>query len=84
MYDSINALKRGEAINYRGFFFKKAKGDLKAGDLFLAERNIGPLLLTAEKVVMAKCGCCIDFVVPTTSNYSYNGHECVKVEEVQQ
>lgn len=56
-------------------------GEIKPGDLFVAERNICPELLTAKKVDLE-----VDCVFPTHSSYAlydyyYLHNECVKVRE---
>lgn len=49
-------------------------GDIESGDLYIAERNTGPHLLTCK---YREGG----YVVPTTLAYPYNTCECVKVVE---
>lgn len=80
-YTNIRALARGEVIDLDGIRLKMSAGPIRKDDLYVAEHNTGPKLLTARKVVMAECGCCVDMIVPTTNDYPYDGHECVKVEE---
>lgn len=54
---------------------KKADGELQPGDLYVAERNTGPHLLTC-RAVDAKFGC----VYATTPAYPYSIGECVKAQ----
>ena len=78
-YLTLQALRRGEVVNLDGIKFVMDEGDLRPGDLYIAERNTGPKFLTVERVVMY--GDSIDYVVPTTNDYGYDGGECVKVKE---
>ena len=80
-YFTINALRRGEIVDLGGILVKKDEGEIKPGDIYVAERNTGPKLLTAREVVMAGCGCCISYIHPTTADYSFDGFESVKVCE---
>lgn len=52
------------------------EGRLEPGDLYVAERNQGPKLLTVQMVNWDH-----GFVIPTTNDYLYDIHECVKVKE---
>lgn len=101
-YKTIRALRRGEVIDIEGIKLKMMTGpdgqeeQIREGDIYVAERNQGPKLLTAKKLIMAKpcdCGDCenrhpgfnpttiIDFIIPTCDAYPYDGNECVKVCE---
>lgn len=85
-YKSIRALRKGEVLDLEGLKFRidlDAEGyekEIQAGDLYIAERNTGPQLLTAERIVKedSMCG---GYIIPTTNNYPYDLHECVKVVE---
>ncbi len=46
-YRTLNALRRGEVIDIEGIELKMDDGEIKPGDLYVAERNTGPKLLTA-------------------------------------
>lgn len=75
-YRTLNALRRGEVVNIAGISLRMDDGEIKPGDLYVAERNICPELLTAKKVDL-EIGC----VFPTCNAYAYDLHECVKVRE---
>jgi len=81
-YPTFNALLKGEEINFEGVKLKMdGDGKVRQGDLYVAERNTGPKLLTAREIVMSECGCCISYIIPTSSDYCFDGTECVKVCE---
>lgn len=80
-YRTIKALRAGEVIDLDGIKLIMDAGEIKPGDLYIAERNTGPKLLTAREIVMLECGCCVDYIHPTSPDYSFNGYECVKVRE---
>lgn len=80
-YATIRALAMAEIVDLDGIKLRKAEGRIQSGDLYVAERNTGPKLLTAKEVVMSECGCCINYVIPTTTDYCFDGGECVRVEE---
>lgn len=86
-YRTIRALRRGEVMDLGGIKFKMDVDDagkeqqIKAGDLYIAERNTGPHLLTAQEVVMSECGCHVSYIHSTCNAYSFDGGECVKVCE---
>jgi len=76
-YETLNKLRRGEVIDIEGIKLKMDDGDIKPGDLYVAERNSGPKLLTAKKVDL-QVGC----IFPTTWDaYAFDLYECVKVCE---
>jgi len=79
---TVAALKKGEIIDFEGIMLKMADGDIKTGDLYIGERNQGPKLLTAEKIVPSECGC-HGYIIPTGfDSYVYDfPAECVKVQE---
>lgn len=77
-YQTISALKAGEVINLDGLLLEKDDGAIQPGDLYVAERNQGPRLLTAERID-SHLGC----IFPTTAAYAYDIRECVKVRETQ-
>ena len=80
-YPTLRKLHAGETIDVDGLKLKMDDGEIKEGDLYVAERNTGPHFLTAQKVVMSECGCCVSYICPTTNHYSFDGGECVKVRE---
>ena len=98
-YKTLKKLLSGEIINLDGILLVRDEGEIKPGDLYVAERNTGPKLLTCLKVVLPheeegyfkspttwqeviSTAIAKGYVVPTTNNYSYDLHECVKVREV--
>lgn len=86
-YKAIRMLRSGQVLDLQGLRFRMdvdEKGEEKEilpGDLYIAERNTGPQLLTADKIVKEE-SFCGGYVIPTTLNYPYDLHECVKVIEV--
>lgn len=90
-YRTIRALRSGEVVDLGGIKFKMdvdddgEEGEIQKGDLYIAERNTGPELLEAEKVVGPGEGPngYGDWIQPTTMNYPYNTGECVKVVEAE-
>ena len=81
-YATLKKLLSGEVIDFEGIMLKRAEGEIKQGDLYIAERNTGPKLLTAREIVMAACGCCVSHIHPVDfPAYSFDGGECVKVCE---
>jgi hypothetical protein len=78
-YPTLKRLRAGEVIDLGGIKFRMAVGDLKSGDLYVAERNSGPRLLTLKKIEGDFIGA---LAIPTTPEYPYCVWECVKVEEV--
>ena len=76
-YKTLRALRSGEVVDLAGLRFKMIPGKLEPGDLYIAERNTGPQLLTVKKVAD------YDYIVfPTCNGYAFDLSECVKVEEV--
>lgn len=74
-YKTIRTLNSGEVIDLDGLRLRKRSGDLGPGDLYVAERNADPVLLTCARVHPE------GIVFPTTVDYPYDLHECVRVEE---
>ena len=80
-YRTIRALRRGEVVDLGGIKFKMDvdengdEGEIREGDLYIAERNTGPHLLTAK--VIDQRG----WIYPTCNGYAFNWGECVKVVE---
>ena len=58
------------------FNLQEIGGDIESGDLYIAERNTGPHLLTCKYRDVER-----GYIVPTTLAYLYNTCECVKVVE---
>ncbi len=75
-YQTIDALRQGKTIDIQGIKLQMDDGEIRPGDLYVAERNTGPHLLTAKKINL-EIGC----IFPTDDAYPYNLHECVKVRE---
>lgn len=75
MYETIAALRAGAVIWLEGIKFIKDEGVIGPGDLYIAERNTGPHLLTCRELGV---GC----VHPTTLDYAFDTSECVKVREM--
>lgn len=73
-YKTLRALHRGEAVEVEGMRFRKVEGAIGPGDMYIAERNTGPKLLWARTIENGA-------VFPTTNDYPFDLHECVKVEE---
>jgi hypothetical protein len=74
--ETIIALKNGDPVVLEGLVFVKDEGELQPGDLYIAERNTGPHLLTVKRVE-------IGAVFPTTPDYPFDIDECVKVQLVK-
>ncbi|GIU69039.1 MAG: hypothetical protein KatS3mg002_0275 [Candidatus Woesearchaeota archaeon] len=70
----IEKLKKGEVVDLNGLKVIQDEGPLQPGDIYVAERNTGPKLLTVKNVDNG-------IVIPTTPDYCYNIWECVKVKE---
>ena len=77
-YPTLKALREGETVELGGMKFRMAEGEIKPGDLYIAERNTAPKLLTAKEIVGDWLGA---YIIPTTPEYPYNVSESVKVEE---
>lgn len=83
-YETLKRLRAGEVVELDGRRFHKiGEGeDIQPGDLYIAERNTGPKLLTCHRNVGHGSGNLGSYyIVPTTINYSYDWDECVMVEE---
>jgi hypothetical protein len=79
-YESLHILNGGGILELDGLKLIKDQGEIKPGDLYIAERNTGPKLLIAKKIMGIGLG---GWIQPTELNaYSYDLHECVKVKEV--
>lgn len=74
--NTVARLKAGKIVEIEGIRFKQVEGELKPGDMYIAERNTGPKLLTVREV--NKEG---NWVEATTDDYSFDTWECVKVCE---
>ena len=69
-------LREGRVVSLDGVLVKIDNGPIQPGDLYVAERNTGPKLLTALRINHE-----LNCVVPTTQDYSFDTCECVKVQE---
>lgn len=84
MKDSLRRLRNGETYNLLGILLQKdgegcwGDEDLQPGDLYIAENNTGPKLLTVKRVDRES-----GVVFPTTMDYSFNLRSCVKVKAVE-
>lgn len=85
-YRALRTLRRGEVLELEGLRLRMdvdaggAEKPVVSGDLYVAERNTGPQLLTAKEVVSPEDGS-LSYVIATTMAYPYDRHECVKVVE---
>lgn len=51
-YRALKALREGKAVSIKGVLFKATEEEeIKPGDIYIAERNTGPRLLTAKRIV---------------------------------
>jgi len=73
-YATVKVLREGGVVDLDGLFLVRAPGDIAPGDMYVAERNTGPHLLTAKYLKMGA-------VFPTTQHYPFDTTECVKVAE---
>ena len=70
----ITKLRQGEVVSIEDLQLRMTEGEIKPGDVYVAERNTGPKLLTAREIGI---GC----IHPYDANsYSFDIWECVKVE----
>lgn len=58
--------------------FVPSSDPIQPGDIYLAERNTGPHLLTCLKVVNNEFGK-PSYIVPVEIAYCYDAWECIKV-----
>lgn len=73
---TLQALRAGEVVDLEGIRVRMDRGELGPGDLYVAERNTGPKLLTVRKIDPR------GWIEARDSDaYSYNWGECVKVCE---
>lgn len=74
---STRRLRDGEVLDLDGLRLRMAgDGEVRSGDLYVAERNTGPKLLTAKKI--NRDG---GWVVSSEGAYPFDIYECVRVEE---
>ncbi len=73
---SLKKLRAGKVLNLDGILLKMDEDEIREGDLYVAERNTGPKLLVAKKVDRDR-----GWIEPTSTDYSFDLHECVKVCE---
>lgn len=74
-----NQLRDNGTVEFEGVTLRYL-GDsntLQPGDTYVAERNMGPKLLTVREIKMSA-------VFPVESAYPYDMWECVKVELVEE
>lgn len=71
------ALKNGDDAVLEGIALRGLPDEpIRPGDLYVAERNAGPKLLTCHRVNNTG-----RWIVPLDYAYSYSFSECVRVEE---
>lgn len=78
MSSTIAALRNGEVVDLEGLKLI-IDGDgygIGHGDIYVAERNSGPKLLTCERHDHTN-----GWIVPRENDYPYDTWECVKVKE---
>lgn len=76
-----NRLRRDGEVIFEGVRLRMTKEgtELEPGDIYVAERNQGPRLLTVEKNNREQ-----GWIVPTELRaYPYDTHECVGVEIIE-
>jgi hypothetical protein len=76
LYPTLNRLRSGEIIEIEGLRLIGLEGEVGPGDLFVAERNTSPQLLTAKAVNTEQ-----SYVLSVENAYPYDCSECVRVEE---
>lgn len=64
-----------EKREFEGVPFRVLDREIQEGDTYLAARNTGPHLLTAEKVLVS-----LGWVVPVEVAYAFDITECVPIE----
>lgn len=74
--DTIKKLRDGETVNLEGILLERDDGEIQPGDLYVAQRNSGPKLLTCLRVNNYD-----GWIVPVDRAYCYDINECVKVRE---
>lgn len=75
-YAIVRALRAGQTVDFEGVPLRATEDQtFQTGDTYVAERNVGPKLLT---VAFVKIGA----VFPVERAYPYDLHECIKVEIV--
>ena len=75
-YKTIHALRAGNIVDVKGLRLRMRDGEIQPGDLYVAECNTGPRLLTCRGVSRTE-----GWIMPTTADYGYDIWECVRVEE---
>ena len=74
-YTAIRALRSGQVLDLDGLLLRAAPGEIAPGDLYVAERNSGPVLLTARSIDAR------GWILSRENGYPYDWSECVKVQE---
>jgi hypothetical protein len=86
-YKSLKVLLDGGVLNLEGINLRMKPGSIEPGDLYVAERNTGPQLLTCKDLHYVKWDdgtMRVSWINPTTTmDYPYDWWECVRVEEVR-
>ncbi len=74
---ALETLRKGEVVDIgAGVLVKMAEGKIQPGDLYVAERNTGPHLLTCRYVNVED-----GWVAAVENAYPFDTNECVKVCE---
>ena len=82
-------LRNKEVIEIEGLFFEMdGDGEVRPGDTYIAERNLGPQLLTCREITDYKAelfGLILSspWVTPMENAYPYDVGECVRVRMVE-
>jgi hypothetical protein len=74
-HETLRVLRSGETVDIQGIMFVMMDGEIKPGDLYIGARNTVQLLEC--KRVDNELGC----IYPTTWDYPFDLHECIKVRE---
>ncbi len=77
----LEALCERKTVSIGGVLVRMVEGEIKPGDRYVAERNTGPQLLTAKRIVGQGegPGGFGNWIDPEESAYNYDIWECVKV-----
>lgn len=72
-----------DQIEIDGVSFDVSHEEIQVGDSYLAERNRGPVLLTAKEIIPLNVDGSGGWIVPVESAYCYDIHECIKVKGIK-
>ena len=85
-YFTLKALDAGKTVTIDKKKYRLIPGDIQIGDLYIAERNTGPHVLTAKKISYSEFPNNVrapNFIVPNEWEYPFDWIECRRVEIVQ-